>query len=113
MRKVSKQKIGWFESFRPVTLRNLHEMKDEIMSAISDFSDRVKESFTTIGQSVDGITSDFAQLKALIEKLQNSPGSITPEDQATLDQAETQIKGIADKLKALDEATAPEEVPNP
>lgn len=83
------------------------------MSAISDFSDRVKESFTTIGQSVDGITSDFAQLKALIEKLQSNPGPITPEDQKILDDMETLVKGTADKLKALDEATAPEEVPNP
>lgn len=111
------------------------------MSAISDFKAKVESAFSEIGASVDeivasqaqqtesltGVTSDVAQLKALIEKLQNSPGGVTPEDQASLDQLEATIKSLqpkvkavadaqktqADALKSLDDATAPDVVPTP
>lgn len=83
------------------------------MSAISDFADQVKTSFTDIGNSVDGLTSDVAQLKKKIDDLQNSPGSITPEDQALLNDIQNQANALSAKVKALDEATSPDEVPTP
>lgn len=132
---------SWLELFRPATKRDILKIGKEIMSAISEFKDKVESAFTEIGASVDeivasqaqqteslnGVTGDVAQLKALIEKLQNSPGGITPEDQATLDQLESTIKALqpkvkavadaqktqADALKSLDEATSAEEVPTP
>jgi len=52
-------------------------------------------------------------LKALIETLQNTPGSITPEDQAILDQMEALTVTLADRLTALDAETVPEAPPEP
>ena len=111
------------------------------MSAISDFAASVKASFESISSDVDtvvasnteittavaGVSADVKQLKDTIDKLQNSPGTITPEDQALLDSAQSQassaasklksasdaLKAQADALKALDESTAPSEAPTP
>lgn len=49
-----------------------------IMSAISDFAAAVNSNF-------DKIAQDIVDLDALITKLQNSPGSISPADQKLLD----------------------------
>ena len=95
------------------------------MSVIQDYAARVDEAFTAIGASVDsivtsvtGVSGDVARLKALIEQLQNSAGTVTPEDQALLDKSEAavsslsaRIKNVSDSLSALDAAT--EEPPAP
>jgi DNA anti-recombination protein RmuC len=93
----------------------------EIMSAISDFAakqkafnDRQDAAIDSLVASSTGLTGDVADLKALIEKLQNSPGEISPEDQATLDELSTRAEstatkaeGVAAALKTLDEQTPP------
>jgi peptidoglycan hydrolase CwlO-like protein len=83
------------------------------MSAISDFAATVNQQFTDIGTSVDGLTADVAQLKAKIDELQNNPGPISPADQALLDDIQNKANAVSQKLKALDDATAPDEVPTP
>jgi archaellum component FlaC len=93
----------------------------QIMSAISIYVDKVNAFHQEIGADIDsinaniqGVSDDVAGLKKIIEQLQNNPGPITPEDQALLDTAETQVGALATKLaasslalKALDEATPP------
>jgi len=100
-------------------------MKAKCMSAISDYEAKVDAAFVAIGSSVDsivtsvaGVSGDVSRLKALIEQLQNSAGTVTPEDQALLDKSEaavnglsTRILGVKDALAALDAAT--EEAPAP
>ena len=61
--------------------------------------------FTAWG--IAGITGDVADLKAQIEALQNSPGTISPEDQALLDGIQTRATALADKVTALDAVTPP------
>ncbi len=94
-----------------------------IMSAIKDYADRVNAKFddieaatTALGNAIGGIADDVAFLKETIEKLQNSPGTITPEDQALLDAAEARagtaatnlgaLKTVADQLNAATERPA-------
>jgi len=86
-----------------------------IMSAISEFSDRVNAKFDEIGASVDsavtgvdaantsltGVAADVEFLKDVIQKLQTNPGPITPEDQALLDSAEARVGTLATKTTAL------------
>ncbi len=95
------------------------------MSAISDYEAKVDAAFTAIGASVDsivasvtGVSGDVDRLKALIAQLQNSAGTVTPEDQALLDKSEAavnalagRVSGVKDALASLDAAT--EESPNP
>ena len=75
------------------------------MSAIKEFSEKVTTAFDEIGASVDGVAADVTALKAKIDELQNSPGSITPEDQALLDQIQAKATDVANKVKSLDDAT--------
>ena len=75
------------------------------MSALSDFADRVDAQFTAIGNSVDGVQADVVALKQAITDLQNSPGAITPEDQARLNDIEAKAAALAAKVSALDDQT--------
>lgn len=77
------------------------------MEAITKFSADVNVAFDKIGTAVDGLTGDVAQLKKQIEDLQNSPGTLTPEDQAALDAIQTRANAVAEKLSALDALTEP------
>ncbi len=79
---------------------------EHVMSAISDFSTKVNAAFDTLGTAVDGLTTDVQTLNDTIKKLQDSAGTVTPEDQALLDEIQTRAQGVADKAKALDDLTA-------
>lgn len=94
-----------------LTKEDLQKTEHRIMSAIKDFSDKVTAAFNDIGSNVDdlnaavtGIASDVTALKAKIDQLQNSPGAISPEDQALLDQISAQATALSDKVKTVDDA---------
>jgi hypothetical protein len=89
-----------------VTKQDLEEMGNKIMSQLSDFGDRVQASFDAISAAVDETKTKVDAIIALITTLQNSPGQITPADQATLDKIEASAKDLAAKVKVLDDATA-------
>jgi len=92
---------------------------------IKDYEARVDAVFTAIGGSVDaivtsvaGVSGDVDRLKSLIKQLQDSAGTVTPEDQALLDKSEaavnalsSRVTSVKDALAALDAAT--EEAPTP
>lgn len=109
--KIKFWPIGRGRSCREaITKQDLRQWKEEIMSAISDYAAKVDTAFAEIGTnvetlqgSIENVSKDVAGLKALIDKLQNSPGSITPEDQATLDKAQAAADALAAKVKAVTE----------
>lgn len=100
--------------------KQVAHLERNIMSQISELTDRFNARFDEIGTSVDeivasqvGIAADVAALKDIIAKLQNNPGPISPEDQLLLDAAEARLNGLATKtaaasaaLKDLDDQTA-------
>lgn len=95
-------------------LKAIKEMEVKVMSQISDYSDRVNAKLDSLATSVDGVVADVASLKKKIDDLQNSPGTITPEDQKLLDDIQSRVTSLADKVKTLDEATeSPVEPPTP
>ena len=63
--------------------------------------------------AIDGLTADVKFLNDTIAKLQNSPGELSPADQASLDALQARGKTIADKLTALDALTNPTPPPVP
>lgn len=95
------------------------------MSAISDYAASVNAAFDSISTQTDGlvnsiagVAADVTFLKDTIDKLQNSPGTITPEDQALLDASQARAAGLATKLtdlaasaKGLDDSTTPPPTP--
>lgn len=81
--------------------------ENKIMSKISEYVEAVQTGYTEIGNAVDeigasvgGIQTDITNLKDIIEKLQNNPGPISPEDQALLDNSVTLVNSLATKVKA-------------
>ncbi len=77
------------------------------MSAISDFVSKqtqhnadVDTALDTINTSVADVVTEVANLNATIQQLQNSPGTITPEDQALLDKADASGQALATKAAA-------------
>lgn len=79
----------------------------KIMSAISEFAARQSAFNDRLDTAVAGVSADVAALNAKIEELQNTPGEITPEDQALLDDIEARSDAITTKLEALDALTPP------
>jgi len=77
------------------------------MTAISDFAVKQDAYNTQIGTAVDDIATQITNLNTEIATLQNSPGTITPEDQATLDRLHAAGQALATKVQALDTLTPP------
>lgn len=77
------------------------------MSAISDFAAKQTDYNNRLSAAIDGVAADVASLNAKIEELQNTPGPISPEDQALLDQLQAQGEVIASRLEAVDNLTPP------
>lgn len=90
-----------------VTLSQFNLGIEKIMSAISEFAARQTAFNDRLDTAVAGVTEDVAALNAKIEELQNTPGAITPEDQALLDEIEARSDAITTKLEALDAMTPP------
>lgn len=90
---------------RLATKRDLDEMEQRLMTAISDFAAKVDTAFASIHTAVDGIVTDVNWLKSEITRLQNTQGQITPEDQAILDGLESRAGALVTKVQALDAAT--------
>jgi len=82
-------------------------------TAIETYAAKVDAAFTAIAETVDsivtslsGVAGDVDRLKATIKQLQETPGTITPEDQALLDKSEAAVNQIASRLAGLKEAMA-------
>jgi len=109
-----KTEFEWFKSHLQFATKNdLKEMENKIMSAISDYAAAQNTKLDALATSVDGIVADVAFLKAKIEALQNSTGTVNAEDQALLDSLQNRIGTLADKVKALDDATDSSQNPPP
>lgn len=77
------------------------------MSAISEFAAKQDAHNIAIDASIAGVTGDIQTLNDLIKTLQTSAGTISPEDQATLDRLDAAGQAAADKVAALDALTPP------
>lgn len=87
-------------------LAGISRTQEKIVSQISDYAGRVNAKFDAISTGIDGIKGDVDFLKAQIATLQNSPGVLSAEDQATLDATEQRLNGLADRVTAVDAETA-------
>lgn len=107
-REVKERELDWLRSHTHLaTKKDLESMELHIMSAISDWAARQKTFTDRIDTAVAGLTDDVRALRDEINRLQTSPGAITPEDQALLDGIQTRSEAVATKLEALDQITPP------
>lgn len=89
-------------------LAYLTSVGERTMTAISDFASAQTAFNDRMDLAVAGITDDLRELNAQIQKLQQSPGAITAEDQALLDDLQRRGETISAKMEALDALTPPE-----
>ena len=81
------------------------------MTAISDFAAKQNAYNADVSNRLDAIQEEITTLNTQITTLQNSPGQITPADQATLDALVTSGASLQAKADALVNLPAPPVVP--
>lgn len=85
----------------------IDERLSTMATKIQEFADKQNAFNERVDLAVSGLSTDIQVLNDKITELQNSPGAITPEDQALLDALQARAEGIAAKLEALDALTPP------
>lgn len=78
-----------------------------LMSKISDFATAMTAFTDRQDAAVAAVQADVQWLKDKITEFQNTPGEITPEDQALLDAIQARAEAVAAKVEALDAMTPP------
>lgn len=85
----------------PATKHDLQELEHKIMSKITDFAAATQANFDALSASLDGITTGIAALDTLITNFQNSPGTLSAADQASLDGIQAASQSLAAKAAAV------------
>jgi prefoldin subunit 5 len=88
-------------------IQSLSHQLHKIMSTISEFASKMASFQTRIDTAISDLQGDVDSLTKQIAALQNSAGTVTPEDQKLLDGIQATASGVADKLDALDALTPP------
>ena len=111
-REAVVKELEWFKSHHALaTKQDLKEMENRIVATVTEaikaFADKQNTFNDRIDVAVTDLQGDVKTLNDLITALQNSAGSISPEDQASLDAIQSRSEAIAVKLEALDALTPP------
>ena len=77
----------------------------KLMSQITDWAAQEEADLSAISTTLDNVVSGIAALDALITAFQNSPGTLTPQDQAALDAIQASAHALVTKASAI--STAP------
>ena len=77
------------------------KLQEQIMSKISEYHATVKADYVQVQANLDDLSTDVKALDAKIEELQNSPGTVTPEDQKLLDELQADSKALVEKTKSM------------
>ena len=71
------------------------------MSQVTDWAAKEQADLTAISTTLDGIVTGIAALDTLITNFQNSPGTLSPADQAALDAIQTASDALVTKSQAI------------
>ena len=75
--------------------------QENLMSQVTNWAAQEEADLTTISTTLDGIVSGVAALDVLIANFQNSPGTLSPADQASLDAIQASVKLLVTKTAAI------------
>ncbi len=89
------------------SLNTLFERLGTVMSAITDFATTVGTILTGVKTDVDNLKTQITTLTAAINALQNSPGTLGPDDQAALDAITKQANDLKADADGTVVPTAP------
>ncbi|HSW83475.1 MAG TPA: hypothetical protein VLH12_08375 [Usitatibacter sp.] len=88
-------------------LATLIQLGERTMSQISDFAAKQTAHNQKVSADLDALKQQIDDLNTKIATIQNSPGTLSAEDQATLDQIEAAGTDLANKADALAGVTPP------
>jgi hypothetical protein len=71
------------------------------MSQITDWATKEQASLTSISSTLDGIVTGVTALDELITRFQNSPGTLSVEDQTALDAIQAASQALVTKSAAI------------
>jgi TolA-binding protein len=89
------------------SVQALHTQGKLIMTAISDFAAKQTAYNTEIAADLSAIQTQIQQLNTQITTLQNSPGPISADDQATLDSLQAAGTALQAQADAVANKTPP------
>ena len=72
------------------------------MSKITDQAAAEKADLDAISAKLDAVTAGIAALDKLITDFQNSPGTLSPADQAAVDAIQKAVADLRTKAEAVD-----------
>lgn len=84
---------------------------EELMKQVEDFEARQKARNEALAGGLGKIKADIKVLDDKITAFQNSPGTLSPEDQKRLDDLETTSQALLDSVTAIDEQHPDEPIP--
>lgn len=90
-------------------LAALAKGQNAIMSVITDWAAKEQTDLTAIKTTLEGVVTGIQALDAKIVNLQNSPGTLSPADQAALDSIESASAALVAQAEAI--STAPPDPP--
>lgn len=70
-------------------------------SQIQDWAEQEQADLAGIASTLDGIANGVANLEKMITDFQNSPGTLTPTDQAALDKIQATVRDLKAKADAI------------
>ena len=82
-------------------LKRLENKELKLMSTVTDWAAKEQVQLDAISATLDGVVAGVAALDAQIKALQNSPGTLSPSDQAALDAIETASAALVSKSKGI------------
>jgi len=83
------------------TKQSLQELKESIMSQITDFATSEQNTLTEIQTSLNTLATGIANLDSIINAFQNSPGTLSVEDQAALTTVQSVSNALAKQAQGI------------
>jgi hypothetical protein len=84
-----------------IALKALYKQGEQLMSAVSDWAAKEATTDAQISAALDVLTTGIAALDTIIQNFQNSPGTLSPADQAFLDAAAATSAALAAKAQGI------------
>lgn len=89
------------------TLASLFTLGERTMSAITDFVAKQKIFNDRMDSAITGVTEDVQFLNDKIQQIQTSTGTLSPEDQQSLNEMQARTEAAVARLEALNALTPP------
>lgn len=78
-----------------------------VSESLKTYADATTQYQDAQDVAITEVGTEIKALNDLITQLQNSPGQITPADQALLDQLQQRGQGLTQKIQALEQIAPP------